>query len=232
MKKTVFLLVLLIQTASVRAQKNFISTDPFLPIFGTVELQYERQVLSRMSISLGVGNKFSSGILEISGFDGDHLTSGDLSFSGIRILPEFRWYISKSDKGLTGFYAGAYYKYQTNTSSVKVTYRPDALNALDEQVDVDLQTHSAGIEVGYKLPIFKKIYADFIIGGIGIASSALDVNTEGQAPDGLMNEIAKEVRSIFPFDLFSPDLSLTNESIHSDFMLPSLRYGVKIGVGF
>jgi len=232
MRKTLIFLIFLLNTVHVSAQNNFIGTAPLQPVFGTVSLHYERAVLPRVSAVIGMGRKFNSGVLEIAGLNGERLQSDDISFHGIRLLPEIRWYLSKDDKGLTGFYVGIYYKYQTNLCAFSTTYTPD--NAASTEVDLDLKirTHSAGVEMGYKLFAYKKFYCDFLIAGIGIADSKLDAEVVSEVPEGYFKDLSGEIKRYFLFKGINPEVLTRKKSVEAGFTLPSLRYGINIGIGF
>lgn len=232
MRKYVLIILSVFLAKHVAAQNNFIGTDPFLPVFGTVSVNYERAILPRMSLGIGYAQKFSSGILEISGIDKERLKTDDLSFQGVRIVPEFRWYLSKADQGLTGFYVGLYYKYQTNSCNFASTYKPDSAAATDVDVDLDIRTHSAGFEMGYKLLIRKRFYADFLIAGIGLAKSELNAEAQSEVPDGYFDDLSAEIKRFFVLKGFRPDVLNQDDKAQADFTLPSLRYGIKLGVSF
>jgi hypothetical protein len=234
MKKAILLSLIAFITGTAAAQNNFIGTDPFLPLFGTVAINYERAILPRMSLGIGFGQKFSSGILEISGIDNERLKTSDLSFEGIRILPEFRWYMSKSDKGLTGFYVGVYYKYQTNNCAVSSIYTPDNVPATPANVNFDLRirTHSAGLQLGYKLFAYKKFYADFLFAGIGLSRSELETEIESDVPEGYFDELSSGVKRFFILKGIKPNLVNRDDQLQATFTALSLRYGIKIGIGF
>jgi len=234
MKKAILLSLIAFITGTAAAQNNFIGTDPFLPLFGTVAINYERAILPRMSLGIGFGQKLSSGILEISGIDNERLKTSDLSFEGIRILPEFRWYMSKSDKGLTGFYVGVYYKYQTNNCAVSSIYTPDNVPATPANVNFDLRirTHSAGLQLGYKLFAYKKFYADFLFAGIGLSRSELETEIESDVPEGYFDELSSGVKRFFILKGIKPKLVNRDDQLQATFTALSLRYGIKIGIGF
>ncbi len=89
-------------------QKNGITIDLFLPVFGTAQLQYERLITKNISLNLSVGYKFSSGVLKLKGIDRNAIKTDDFNFKGFKIIPEFRWYPQKNKVAGFGFYTGAY----------------------------------------------------------------------------------------------------------------------------
>jgi hypothetical protein len=234
MKKAILISMIAFITGKAVAQNNFIGTDPFLPLFGTVAINYERAILPRMSVGIGFGQKLSSGILEVSGIDNERLKTSNLSFEGIRILPEFRWYISKSDEGLTGFYVGVYYKYQTNNTAVSSTYTPDNVPSNPANIDFDLRikTHSAGLQLGYKLFAYKKFYADFLFAGIGLSRSELETEIKSDVPDGYFDELSGGVKRFFILKVLKPKLVNRDDQLQGTFTSLALRYGIKVGIGF
>jgi hypothetical protein len=234
MKKAILISMIAFITGKAVAQNNFIGTDPFLPLFGTVAINYERAILPRMSVGIGFGQKLSSGILEVSGIDNERLKTSNLSFEGIRILPEFRWYISKSDEGLTGFYVGVYYKYQTNNTAVSSTYTPDNVPSIPANIDFDLRikTHSAGLQLGYKLFAYKKFYADFLFAGIGLSRSELETEIKSDVPDGYFDELSGGVKRFFILKGLKPKLVNRDDQLQGTFTSLALRYGIKVGIGF
>lgn len=234
MKKAILISLFAFIAGGTFAQKNYIGTDPFLPVFGTVAINYERAIFPRMSLGIGFGQKLSSGILEISGIDNERLKTSDLSFEGIRILPEFRWYLSKSDVGLTGFYVGIYYKYQTNNCAVSSTYTPDNSSGTPADVNFDLRikTHAAGLQLGYKLFAYKKFYADFLFAGLGMSRSELETEIESDVPDGYFDELSGGVKRFFILKGIKPKLVNRDDQLQGTLTALSLRYGIKLGIGF
>jgi hypothetical protein len=232
MKKSLLFLLAALFSIAACAQHNFISVDPVLPLFGTAEAHYERAVLSRGSLVMGIGNKFNSGILEISGFNTNQLQTNDLSFHGIRLLPEARYYLSHDDQGLTGFYIGLYYKYQTNKSEISGFYSPDSGGAAYVALDLSVRTHGFGAEIGYKLFVYRKLCLDFIISGLGLAYSSMYIEERTDVSEECFSELSKEIKQAFLLKGITPDLLVTQQSLKSNFTLPSLRYGLKIGIGF
>jgi hypothetical protein len=53
-KKSLFVIVIFYSFLTQAQEKNHISIDPFLPVFGTVQLQYERGISVNMSIGLSL----------------------------------------------------------------------------------------------------------------------------------------------------------------------------------
>ncbi len=120
LKKGLVLVVLSFNLLLQAQEKNYIGVDPFLPVFGTVQVQYERGITENMSLSMNVGLKTSSGIFKLRGLETNKITTDDFNFRGFKIIPEYRWYVQK--QGFTGLYMGAYFKYQNYRVDIKGAY--------------------------------------------------------------------------------------------------------------
>lgn len=139
---------------------------------------------------------------------------------------------SKENKGLTGFYTGLYYKYQTNSTQIASTFTPENGDPADVDIDLKIITNSFGLEIGYKMTFLEKFYADFMIAGVGLAQSKLEVESESDVPEGYFKELSGEVKQYFLLKGIKPDVLVEDRRLEADFTLPSLRYGIRLGVRF
>ncbi len=103
-------------------RKNHLSFDPILPLFDTWQLQYERPVLPRVSVSLTAGYKFSSGILNTDEISIGDFQMNEFGVSGVKLITEVRWYLNPNDSGIFGFYTGVYYRYQGRSGDIAGDY--------------------------------------------------------------------------------------------------------------
>lgn len=215
-------------------QKNHIMLNPFALAFGTFQVQYERALGERTSLGLSVGAKTSSGIFETPGFNTFTVVTNDLNFSGIQISPEFRWYVQETQRSHTGFFVGAYYRYQNYKDDLVGTYT-SSITFDDTPLDIRTRviTNSIGFEVGYKLPIKKHLFIDFLIAGPGVA----------------FNKVKIEERQALPIEFYAVDAALAiieeyrvldalgtnvefNEQGDATFTTPAFHYGIRIGYSF
>ena len=163
------------QNDSTDFHKNHISLDPLQPFFGTAQIQYERPILKRVSLSLSIGYKFSSGIFDVSELSFERFDTDEFDLTGIKLIPEIRWYTQKSHTGLTGFYVGTYFRYQDRSGNIGGTY-----TSLEDEVsriliEADLDTSNIGVEIGYKLELKNGFFLDFIIAGPGLSFNNLEL---------------------------------------------------------
>lgn len=212
-------------------EKNALSIDPFLPIFGTYQLQYEREVGNRISLGLSVGYKGSSGIINIASADFDRFSSEPLSFKGVKLIPEFRWYVQNSHTGLNGFYVGSFFKYQNFKNELIGDYTaPDgSINRI--QIDAGLVSLITGFEVGYKLTLRNKFFLDFIIAGPGVSFNALELEEINSVSDDFYNDLTEALQDFGIIDIIDTDFKI-NRNQKTKITLPAFRYGIKLGYSF
>ena len=64
-------------------------------INGTYLLNYERALGKHISVALNAGYKGENGLIALSGLDTDQIKTGDITYSGSKIIPEFRYYLNE-----------------------------------------------------------------------------------------------------------------------------------------
>ena len=233
MPKSIILFVgfLLLWTGTSAQDKNHISIDPFLPIFGTYQIQYERLLNDNMSLGVSLGFKTSSGIFEVSGIDGNRITTNDFNFKGIKLLPEFRWYLQNTAAGLFGFYVGTFTKYQNFKDDISGIYLDSNQMQNNIAINAKVRTFGFGLEVGYKLKIREHFYIDFLIAGPGITTNKIKLTEEQAIPDEFYDDLSDALKEYGFFEWLNPDFRI-NGNQDTDIVLPAFRYGVKIGYTF
>jgi len=211
-------------------EKNHISIDPLSPIFGSYQMQYERKIANNLSVSLNVGIRLSSGILKLSGIEGNKIKTDEFNFTGYKFIPEIRWYLQKNQAGLMGFYAGAYFKYSNITDDIVGVYTDDNLENHDFEFGANINNYGGGIVLGYKLHIRKRFFIDFLITGPGIAFYSYSLNEVKPIPEAFYDELSKVLSDYGILKHIDSDIDFKNQS--GKIILPSYRYGIKIGYTF
>ncbi len=212
-------------------RKNHFSIDPVLPVFGTFQIQYERVLGPRTSLSLSAGYKFSSGSFTIASIDFDRFTSEELDFSGFKFIPEFRWYFQKSHSGLSGFYAGTYIKYQQGITDLAGDYISLSSEVSNILIDASLQSVVIGLEIGYKMRLGNGFFIDFIIAGPGKSFNTLELTEINPVPDAFYEDLENALKDKGIIDLINPDFDI-NGNQKTKIELPAFRYGIKVGYSF
>lgn len=243
MRKSIFLgaLVMLSFSRNLQAQeerRHSVSVNPVNLAFGTFQASYEYGFNKNMSAMLSVGQKFSSGVMTISGFDSPTIQSNDFNFSGTKILPEFRWYLQSTKPNHTGFFVGAYYRFQSYKSPFVGVYT-ESNTGEKSNIDIDtrLTSHTVGLQIGYKLPISKNWFADFIIAGPGYSYNTLTLKRNQLEVPEFYQDVMDNIRDKYKeVDTFIKNSEFKKgedgSSASATFNLPAFRYGVSVGYRF
>jgi hypothetical protein len=184
----------------------------------------------RRQLPSTVGYKTSSGIFKLKGLEGEKITTDDFNFKGVKIIPEFRWYIQ--NQGLSGFYTGAYLKYQNYTGDIDGIYTDDAL--LNHNIDMEgtIETFAVGLEVGYKLMIKKRFFIDFIIAGPGVSFNTFELKENAPIPEAFYTDVSEAISNYGIFEHLDTDFKINANHKSETKMLPAFRYGIKFGYTF
>jgi hypothetical protein len=212
-------------------QVNFELTDLPTAFFA---FSYERVIGKHISVDLGIGLKSKDGLIKFSGIDTDRIKSNDITYSGFKLIPEFRYYLNESINGamLSGFYFGAYLKYSDFKSDLQGTYidSQDVSHLFKYQGDISIT--SVGLMVGYKLPIAKRFYIDFLIAGPGSGSYDFKLKNIIPPPDEFYDDLNSALDKYSLLDLINADFQFNNKKLRSRFATLSFRYGISVGYAF
>ncbi|PXW16331.1 MULTISPECIES: DUF3575 domain-containing protein [Chryseobacterium] len=237
MKKTIIFSGLFLSIL-INAQKNNVMFNPFSLAFGKIQVGYERPINSNMTLGLTIGAKMSSGVFKISGLNTNAIQTDDFNYKGIELQPEYRWYLQKNVKNYTGFFLGSYYRYRNYNNKLAIVYRP---NSADDSKNYNLESglisHTLGFEVGYKLPVYKNLFVDFIIAGPGVSFNKVTLDTSGvNIEDQFYTDLAAAIKEKYSFvNNLNPNLNFKkdgNSNRSSKIVLPAFNYGVKVGYSF
>jgi hypothetical protein len=186
-----------------------------------------------MSVGGSLGYKFSSGIFKVQGIQSPTLNTENIDFTGVKIMPEFRWYLN-NEQGINGFYIGSYYRFFSYGTNISGTYvnNETSTNLID--LDVAINSHAIGFEVGYKIMLFKKkaFYLDFLIAGPGVSFNKVKFTENLEVADGFYSTLGQELSKYSILE--SLDINDINIDKNKGFniTLPAFRYGIKIGYCF
>ncbi|CAD7798988.1 hypothetical protein CHRY9390_00417 [Chryseobacterium aquaeductus] len=183
-----------------------------------------------MSIGLNVGYKYNSGIFSVEGIDIDKISTKKFEFSGIKIIPEFRWYLEKG--GMTGFYIGGYLKYQNYKTPIEGIYTDNNYQTSPIDLVAQVKTTAVGLQVGYKLVIKKKFFADFLIAGPGFGSNTFEIKENKPLPQGFYNDLNDALEIYNLYDNYKLDVKFDTNQKTDKINLPTFRYGIKVGYMF
>ncbi|WP_109300955.1 DUF3575 domain-containing protein [Aquimarina sp. AU474] len=232
MKKVLIIYVLLCTIINAQAQKkNHIGIDPFSPIFGTFQIQYERSIVDKLSVSLTTSYKWSSGLFEIPGIRFGSFSTRDFSFEGFKVVPEFRYYVQNTESGLFGFYIGIYAKYQDSTGDIDGEYTDSDDIEFPIRMDAKIQTIATGFQAGYKLRVKRRFFIDFLIFGPGISYSEFELVEKEPVPQAFYDDLSEALEEYGFFDVINANFNI-NANQKTNITLPAFRYGFKLGYAF
>jgi hypothetical protein len=199
---------------------------------GTIMLGYERPFGKHLGVSLMAGYKSKDGLLKLSGLDTDQFKTEDLSYDGLRIIPEVRYYLKERTGGMrTGFYFGGYLTLMSYKSDFKGTYiNEDGIFPF--QYDVTINTSSVGLMIGYKLKLSNHFNLDFLIAGPGAGNYKFKLKEVTPAPAEFWIDLNDALELYSLADLINADFDFSPSKNSDSLILPSFRYGITLGYAF
>ncbi len=236
---TMLLLPFIGLQAQITGNKHSFQVNPVdAVLFGSIDLQYERAITDRTTLSLTLGLKPTGGLFKIKGFDSPTMKTNDFEFTGFTFTPEYRWYFQRGLRNeRTGLYLGGYYRYRSFNNEMKGTYTSSITKtSAPLDVDMSLRTHSFGAMFGYKVMIGKGFYCDILILGLGYTNATIKMREQKPLPAEFYVDASEKI--IDNLDLVAEivenvDIEEVSEKKgKGKFGLPSFRYGFKIGYTF
>lgn len=202
-------------------------------INGSYLVNYERALGNHIALRLNAGYKAENGLIALSGLDTDFIKTGDIKYSGSKILPEFRYYLNEKGSQMhTGFYFGAYLKFVNYKSDISGIF----INSEGESFDVlykgKINVNGLGLMVGYKLHISKRMSIDFLIAGPGAANYNFKLKNIIPPPDEFYDALNEALEKYSIFDLLNADFKFRNNKLNHNVFVPDFRYGITLGYSF
>jgi len=201
-------------------------------INGSALFGYERAFGKHIGVNLLAGYKGKNGLLKFSGLDTEFIKTGDLTYSGTRIIPEFRYYLKERTSGMaTGFYFGAYVTFINYKSDFKGDYINEN-GVFPFEYEAKINTNSLGLMIGYKLEVSKRFSIDFLIAGPGAGNYKLKLKEVIAPPVEFWVDLNDALELITLADLVDADFNFSSSNRKDSLALPSFRYGITLGYSF
>lgn len=201
-------------------------------INGSMLFGYERAFGKHIGVNLLAGYKGKNGLLKLSGLDTDLIKTDELTYSGTRFIPEFRYYLNERGSDMhSGFYFGAYLTFINYKSDFKGIYTNEDGDAPFEY-EAKINTNSFGLMVGYKLAVSKRFSIDFLIAGPGAGNYKFKLKEVVPAPAGFFIDLNDALELYSLADLINADFDLSASNKEDNLALPSFRYGITLGYSF
>lgn len=245
MRKLIPLFLLFVPVFAM-AQKNAVKVNLSSLAIRNYHVQYERKILPKMTLNLGVRimpkgglpmeGTFKSLLPEL--FEDENLNIGAFEIGNTAITPEFRFYLSK--KAMKGFYIAPYARYASFDLSVPIKYEyDDPATPTTDKVDKTgvfngkITSFSGGLMFGTQFNIAKKLVLDiwWIGGHYGSSKGDLNLVTSLPTPqerDALRNTLNDFDPSPFKFE---NTVTANGATIKSDGPWAGIR-GLGINLGF
>lgn len=217
-------------TANSKNEIGFNLTDL---INGTFQISYERLVGNHLTLGLGMAYKGEKGLFRLSGLKTDNIETGDLTYSGLKLIPEVRYYLKKTQQNsMDGFYFGAFIKHSRFSSDITGNYTDDQQEVFAIDFDAKLRITSVGFMVGYKLPVSSKLSLDFLIAGPGAGFHSYTLTNREPLPDAFYDDLNEALDQYSLFDFINGDFEFRVDNERTKFTVPAFRYGVSLDYSF
>lgn len=200
---------------------------------GSFEFKYERLFGEHLTVGLTAGFKGKKGIVRLSGLDTENIQTSDLTYSGLKIIPEVRYYIKKTKlNSMDGFYIGAYVKHSNFKSDLDGTYTTDLDENFPVEFDAKFNVTSVGLMLGYKYEISKRFKLDFMIAGPGMGFHSYKLTQRQTLPDEFYDDLNAALSNYPIFDLVGSDFQFRDTDLATKFSSLAFRYGIALGYSF
>ena len=202
-------------------------------IDGSYQIRYERKLSDHISLGLGTAFKTKKGLVRISGIDREQLKTGDITYSGFKLIPDVRYYLNKTQQyQLDGFYFGAYSKYFHFSSNLNGTYFTKEAKEYNLDMDAKINIFSTGLMVGYKLALNNRFMLDFLIIGPGTSRQKYKLKNKTELPEEFYEDLNNALENFSLYDFIQSDFRFDFKDRRTSFSTVSFRYGLTIGYTF
>ncbi len=202
-------------------------------IDGSYQFRYERKVSEHISVGLGSAFKGETGLFSISGIDKERIKTNDITYSGFKLVPDVRYYLSQTQQyELDGFYFGAYSKYFHFNSDLTGTYITEEGKNYTLDFDGRINILSFGLMVGYKLAVCKRVNIDFMILGPGTSHHSYKLIPRTQLPDEFYDDLNEALKNFSVYDFIESDFRFNFKESKTSFSTFSFRYGLTVSYTF
>ena len=215
---------------------NIIKINSLALVFNNASLLYERAIIPRLSVGMGVGYKYAGAEPKLLAASNSDIAVDIDKITGISITPEARYYIKACDPGkLEGFYAGVYLRYTGYRSGASFEYFQENQPTESYHSDLSLNEYGVGIQLGYQLVIKERFTIDFMFLGPRFSSYHLGYNFDKQPSQEFLDELSEYLNEVV--DRFGLDykIDIKNEGdakATTAFSFANTRFGISFGFAF
>ena len=203
--------------------------------FKGINLQYERQVASRVTVALGY-SKIPTSKIPFKSYierqiDNPDVNVGDFRLGTSIFTPEVRYYFGKKG-AFHGFYLAPYARFGTYNIDGPVSYTSSTNVRRSALFDGKLTSSTGGLMMGSSFTLSKNLYLDWWILGAGIGGA----NGNLSAVTALTNDEQASLRNALndielPFTELQSQVTEKGASVTTTGSMAGVR-GLGINLGF
>ncbi|MEN8117189.1 MAG: DUF3575 domain-containing protein [Bacteroidota bacterium] len=221
------------QAADTIPRNNEISLVLSDMLDGSLQFRYERKTSENMTVGLGASFKSKLGMVSFKPIDNEKLQLSGLQYSGLKIVPDVRYYLEKTRRyDMDGFYFGGYLRYSHYGSNLYGTYISDQHQHYGIDMDIKMNIITVGLMVGYKLALSENFNIDFIFAGPGEAFHMYAIENRLVLPNDFYDDLNEVLQDYSLFDFINSDFRFKLNSAKTNFFTSSFRYGITVGYTF
>jgi len=230
------LLVCLLFSSAVVAQKNVVKIAPISLAFMRISPSYERVITDWMSVGLVYDLQLSrNSPKSVFAYDNAEYQLDAFKFRGYRYAPEIRFY--PGEKAPTGFYVGPYFRYSNLTIDAAGNGVDNNGDPHENTLDATFKQVGGGVMIGAQWIVSDWFAIDFNFFGLGIAATTITADFTGTnyTIDDYAS-VAEDFETTWEETLLPGTLDVTydNTSAQGTFkgILPGFRVSLRVGIGF
>lgn len=215
---------------------NIVKLNSLGLLFKNLSLIYERGIMPRVSVGLGIGYKYQGTVPSILEVNSSIIEVDFEDIKGISITPEARYYLRNCDGGkLEGFYTGLYMRYTGYDTSSDFEYRPENDPAESYNTDLTMREFGMGIQLGYQMIIKERFSIDFLILGPRFSRYKLSYEFDQPISNSFKSDLSEYLTETINRLGLDYEVNIKNEgqtTASSSFSFLNARVGLSFGYTF
>jgi len=215
---------------------NIIKINSLALAFSNISLVYERGIIPRVSVGIGMGYKYAGAEPKLL-----HVNSSTIGvqldkIQGFSITPDARYYLKTCDPDkLEGLYAGLYLRYTGYKTTADFQYNPENGPVEYYNPDIAMNEYGVGIQLGYQLLLWERLSIDFLFLGPRYSSYHFSYSFHRQPSQEFLGDLSEYLNEVV--DRLGADYNVNvkqegEASASSTFSFANMRFGLSFGFAF
>jgi len=215
---------------------NIIKINTLAIPFNNFALTYERSIIPRLTVGIGIGYKYGGLIPKVFTVENSVINFEMNKINGFSITPDIRYYLKSCDPGkLEGFYAGLYFRYTYYTTAANFEYAQINLPVESPHADMVMKEYGLGIELGYQMILWERFSIDFLFIGSRYSNYRIGYKFDKTPSQEFLDDLSEYVNTVidhFGHD-YNADVKQEKETeFRTTFPFISMRFGLSLGFAF